>query len=368
MRSNKTKSIVPPKPELQPMSLLKPEPVEIGKLRPHPRQAELVGDMNDLDFVGFAADIGTNGIREPLTLMADGVTVVCGHQRLRAAELHGFAQVPCRVHGDLIDPDDPEVLKLLLGDNLHRRQLSKLQQAKSAIKLAEIECDRRKMTHEVERKRLIEKAVALWLSAGSDEASLRKCHKNVQRYINVAKAPEAIQEAFERGFVPLVKAAAVANLEQGAQDILGNTVAKILKQMAAQGEKAYKDNIMDAVHTALIKTKKQRRKYETSRGKAAPSPLNPLVATSSSLGDGLGEVVATHERIVTHINDADEVSKALYLCTVTDLRKRLEHWLDQVSLIEAAIDSGTASAEPANDESASRTSCPVNHAIAVTCV
>ena len=132
-----------------------------------------------------------NGIHTPLIVMADGQTVVCGHQRLRAANEHGLKQVPCVVRIDLTDPTDPEVIELLLGDNLRRRHFSKLQQAKCAMHLAETKCDRKKMSNEWQRKRLIENEVTAELGSGGKEADLNKGRKNAQRYVSVAKAPGA---------------------------------------------------------------------------------------------------------------------------------------------------------------------------------
>ena len=58
--------------------------LDVCNLRPHPRQAELVGDMPPAEFDALAKDIDVNGIRNPLVLMADKRTIIGGHQRLRS--------------------------------------------------------------------------------------------------------------------------------------------------------------------------------------------------------------------------------------------------------------------------------------------
>jgi ParB-like chromosome segregation protein Spo0J len=103
--------------------------VDPNSLHLHPL-ADLVGDMDPARFEEFAADIRANGIQNPLILMADGKTIICGRRRRLVALKEQLKQVPCIVRSDLTDPDDLEVIKLLLGDNLHRHHLSKLQQAR----------------------------------------------------------------------------------------------------------------------------------------------------------------------------------------------------------------------------------------------
>jgi ParB family chromosome partitioning protein len=104
--------------------------LQVSALRAHPKQSKLVGDMRPAEFELLVADIKTNGIQNPLIILADGRTIVCGHQRHRAAVELGIEQVPCIVRQDLRDADDPAVLKLLLSDNLRRRQLGPLEKAR----------------------------------------------------------------------------------------------------------------------------------------------------------------------------------------------------------------------------------------------
>src|SRR5271157_3601365 len=192
MPSRKTKRV-----DVEPLTQNQVSPtvrmVKVANLRTHPRQDELVGDMPREEFDALVADIAKNGVQTPLILMADGRTTVAGHQRARAATQCGLVELPSIVRKDLIEADDPRTIELLVGDNLYRRQLSTLQQAKAALHLAEIECDRKGKTLDSVRKPLIDKSVA---------KRLRCSRKNAQRYISVSKTPDSIQQAFERGLLP----------------------------------------------------------------------------------------------------------------------------------------------------------------------
>jgi ParB-like chromosome segregation protein Spo0J len=234
--------------------------LDVLDLRPHPRQAELVGDMPPAEYEPFAADIAANGIRDPLVVMADRKTLICGHQRTRAALQNKITTVPCIIRDDLHDPDDPAVIELLLGDNLHRRHLSKLQQALCAIKLAEIECDRQNKIYDWERNPRIEKSVKQRLCCSL---------KSAQRYIAVARNAVAIQEALDRKLLKLVDAAGIANLPKENQERLAASVSKLLREAEEKGMKSIKQKIGDLVQAAFKKTRRPKRV-------PAPSPVDTL--------------------------------------------------------------------------------------------
>ncbi len=99
----------------------------LAQLKPHPRQAKYFSDLSPAAIEALAADIRANGLHQPLEITRDG-TIVCGHQRWRALQQLGHQQVRCKVYDR--DPLDPQILERLIGDNIHRRQLSRLDVAK----------------------------------------------------------------------------------------------------------------------------------------------------------------------------------------------------------------------------------------------
>jgi hypothetical protein len=334
--------------------------VDVCNLRPHPRQAELVGDMPPGEFDLLVADVKANGIHTPLIVLADG-TIACGHQRYRAAVQLGLEKIPCIVLEHLTDPEDPAVIELLLDDNLRRRHLSKLQQAKCAIKLAEIDCDRQKKTDFWVRKRLIEKAVMSQLADGRQID--QRGRKNAQRYILVANAPQSIQDVYERGLIPLVSAAAVAGLQASVQEKLGKTVAGLLDQIGSKGERTIKERVRQTVRAALDKPKKGKRR-------AVPTPMEPVDTLTNVLKANLGPVEDNRERIVDYINNAGVLVKTFRM-QIADARKDFERGAELFRQIETAIESKPAAADEI-DEYEDDDVEPVdivssNNAIALTC-
>jgi hypothetical protein len=173
------------------------------------------------------------------------------------------------------------------------------------------------------------------LGGAGSEAQLRKGRKNAQRYIAVAKTPQAIQDAFERGFLPLVLAAPVAGLEPIAQEKLGEAVAELLKQTEAPGSKA-KKQVGEAVRAALDRDMKPNRRRQ--RLKAAPSVMDPIYALNADLKMTLGVVEAQREEIVRYINQDGNYSKDCRMQVVAEIRNRLERGLRLLTEIKAAVE------------------------------
>jgi ParB-like chromosome segregation protein Spo0J len=92
---------------------------QISDLRPHPRQAAFFSDLTDADLAILVDDIRRNGLRNRIVILADG-TIVCGHQRVRAAKLLGWSEIEAVI---LDSTDDAENERLMIEDNLSRRHL-----------------------------------------------------------------------------------------------------------------------------------------------------------------------------------------------------------------------------------------------------
>ncbi len=101
--------------------------LEIGEIRPNPRQPRRVFDPDGLR--ELAASIRTYGILQPLTVRstAEGYELVAGERRLRAAHLAGHRQVPCLVAR--VGEEDSALLALI--ENLQRRDLDYWEEAEA---------------------------------------------------------------------------------------------------------------------------------------------------------------------------------------------------------------------------------------------
>lgn len=95
-------------------------------LHVHPRNAEFFDDINGAEFDRLVESIKDHGVLTPLRVTRD-MTIISGHQRLRAALKAGCSDVPV-----IIDDDDDEndVLMKLIETNFGRMKNDKVKQAK----------------------------------------------------------------------------------------------------------------------------------------------------------------------------------------------------------------------------------------------
>ena len=93
--------------------------VPVDQLRPNPAQPRRQFAQEGLE--ELAASIRGHGIRQPRSGRrgAEGLELVSGERRLRAARLAGLSQVPCMV----VDVDQESSSLLALVENLQRRDL-----------------------------------------------------------------------------------------------------------------------------------------------------------------------------------------------------------------------------------------------------
>lgn len=91
--------------------------VGIKLLHPHPRNSEFFDDITGEPWQEFLKSVETSGVIQPVVITQDNV-VVSGHQRLRACQELGIAEIPV-VQRTYADED--AVLKDLLETNIRQR-------------------------------------------------------------------------------------------------------------------------------------------------------------------------------------------------------------------------------------------------------
>ena len=116
------------------------QPWKVKDLKPHPRQAIFFADLPFHLLRDLAQDIADRGLKEPLEILPDG-TIVCGHQRARAAEMLEWDEIAVRVNHDLALQGDRAVEQRLIEDNLARRNLDRLDQVRCYRRLVEMATD-----------------------------------------------------------------------------------------------------------------------------------------------------------------------------------------------------------------------------------
>ena len=98
-------------------------------LKVHPRNNEFFDDIQGKEYERFKQSISQDGIISPILASPD-MTVISGHQRLKACKELGIDLVPIMIRDDLTDEN--EKLKLLLAANFGRTKNDDAKQRKIA--------------------------------------------------------------------------------------------------------------------------------------------------------------------------------------------------------------------------------------------
>lgn len=180
-------------------------PVEI--LKGHKRQMQFFENLSEEMFQLLMHDMQQHGQRVPIEILPDG-TIICGHQRTRAALELGWTEIEAIIRHDLAD-DPTGTERLLITDNLARRQLRPLEMARSLDALKKLSAR--------DGRRILPPGVTLrdWLGA-----QIGKSGREVDRLLRVLRAPIEIQRAVDAGLLGIVKAGRVVGLAKAQQEAL----------------------------------------------------------------------------------------------------------------------------------------------------
>jgi ParB family transcriptional regulator, chromosome partitioning protein len=193
---------------------------KLAKLKEHPQQAGMFGDVDDAELEALAENMQEHGQREPVEITSSGV-IISGHQRVRAARWLGWKEVDVVVRHDLEAEGEDAVERHFVESNFIRRQLGPLAKARCIRRLMELESGKATRRFGADKKEELKGRIAKRMGL-----SLR----SVNRYLLMLDAPDAIQSAFDKGEITLVTAGKVALLSKSVQTAVARRVA--------EGEKA----------------------------------------------------------------------------------------------------------------------------------
>ena len=100
--------------------------MDVEKLKPHSKNRYFFDDMDGEPWTAFLESIETSGIIEPIIVTQD-LTIVSGHQRVRAAKKLGIKEVAVEMRN--YDTED-EVLKQLIEANVRQRGIANTNEIK----------------------------------------------------------------------------------------------------------------------------------------------------------------------------------------------------------------------------------------------
>lgn len=127
--------------------------ISVDVLKVHPRNTEFFDDIQGSAYENFKDSIQRNGILSPL-IAAPDMTLISGHQRLKAAREIGLKTVPVDIRDDI--QSDDEKLELLLVANFGREKNDEAKRRKVAVEYVRLKsngmgrpskvCDNRRLS------------------------------------------------------------------------------------------------------------------------------------------------------------------------------------------------------------------------------
>jgi ParB family chromosome partitioning protein len=176
----------------------------VSSLKPWQYAVELFGNLAEEEFRELVRSVSEHGVLVPLVVRPDG-TILCGHQRVRAARQAGLQEVPCIE----VDPPSEEACKLIaIDDNLKRRHLSPIDRAKLFV-------ERKKVAEATRRKDGSEPGLSRDLAASGLGISGRQA----QKYEAIHRLPAEVKEMVSRGELGVEAAAQVARVSSGEEAV-----------------------------------------------------------------------------------------------------------------------------------------------------
>ena len=167
--------------------------MDVDKLKPHPKNNYFFDDIEGEPWTAFLESIETSGVIEPLIVDASDLTIISGHQRVRACKVLGIKQVAVEERG--FDSED-ERLKQLIETNIRQRGIGNGNPVKFGRCIAELERiygirnggDRKSDGHNVQVKTQDDLAEELEMSK-----------RQMARYKSLTDLIPELQEAVESG-------------------------------------------------------------------------------------------------------------------------------------------------------------------------
>jgi ParB/RepB/Spo0J family partition protein len=186
----------------------------IENLKPHPCQGKYFQDLSDAQLNDLAEDIRANGLKMPVQILPDN-TIITGHQRCRAAKLLEWEEIDVVVNHALAKKGDAAVVQELIGDNLNRRQLGKLEAARAYKALSDL----RESFPKNERR---DYHVGRFRDIIGARLGLNG--RTLDRYVSLLDTPQQVQEAFQSNKLPLLVAEQVARLPSDIQQQMASQI------------------------------------------------------------------------------------------------------------------------------------------------
>lgn len=290
-------------------------------LRVHPRNQEFFDDIEGKAYEQFKESIKNEGVVTPLIIAPD-MTIVSGHQRLKACEDLGIKKVPVIIREDLDDED--EKLKKLLATNFGRTKNDPAKQVKVASEYVELVGMKQGRPDKTGDSRQFISQSEIAQSLGISERTLRELLEIDRKLI-----PQ-IRELFDNGEINKKTANKVwCRLSPEDQEKFFNEIGrdKISQMTQAQTQKYIDDLRRVEIEKQQLQQELQREKNKQPEIKVVEEVVDN---TDYELIEKLKTELKEKTRVYNIVKDNEEKYKSLMISYKQDsdnynkLRREIE--------------------------------------------
>jgi ParB/RepB/Spo0J family partition protein len=236
--------------------------------------------MSDDEIDKLALDIKLNGLQIPIEITPD-YDIICGHGRVEAARKLGRTDIKAWIRHDLGAKGDAHIEERMITDNLLRKHLDPLSQARYYKRLKELSA------------KLPDAKKGLYQLANNRDVLAEQFNmsgRNMDRICRILTTPKEVQDAVSNNQLTLQAAGEVARLPAATQ-----------KKIAAEIQAGKEPN--DVVTPYLPKRQTRHKKVNDAR-KAA---INSIRVIIDDLEDRVGDIRYLGEEEAKDLKRMDEL-------------------------------------------------------------
>lgn len=309
-------------------------------LKVHPRNAEFFDDVDGAEFDRLVESIKDHGVLTPLRVTKD-MTIISGHQRVRAAIQAGCSDVP--VIFDESD-DENDVLMKLIETNFGRMKNDPIKQAKWVEEYEKLRGVRQGSAHNADRQ------IVGGVSQEDVAKELGVDAKTVQRLKSLLKLDPVLQAYISDGRI---------KVSTGY-----NILAKLTPEEQAKLVDKLPDDVKFSAKTVQAYVEELQQKADEDRQKAVNNTNKAMEENSRLMGENDklsrenetlragGASPEVQEKLKQLESERQKVSDNLEEVKKTNdgLRKMLKEYFDRNQELESAMKGGDSEAVKLQNE------------------
>ncbi len=191
--------------------------ININVLKPHPRNNEFFDDLSGDEFERLKNSIRDEKIYTDILVSPD-MTIISGHQRVRAAKEIGLTLVPIKIDEDLQDEDSK--LRALISNNFGRRKNDPEKDRRAIAKYVELKGYKNGELGNGRKKECQDGTAKLTLDEIAKELNTSK--RNLQRALRIERnLTDSMKELLDSGEISKTLAAdTIASMSEEEQEDL----------------------------------------------------------------------------------------------------------------------------------------------------